>query len=84
MVGSIVREDQKKRVPGELVTTVIKHCLYGGSGEEEHRLSNRHAGDKVGETSTQRVQEEAFDRVVVERTVCIRNVETMVTGVEGC
>lgn len=54
------------------------------AGEEPYALACCHTSDKVGETCSKCIEEEAFKRMIVERTVCIRYVEAMVAGVEGC
>lgn len=84
VVGRVVARDVLKRVPGERVAAVVVDRFHHGPDEEEHAHAGRHHRDLVGQTGAQRVEEEALDRVVVQGAVGVRDVETVVTGVEFC
>jgi hypothetical protein len=62
---------------------VIIDSLDSREGEEPHGLAVCHAGDQESNSSASRVQEESLNRVVVESTEGIWNIETVMTGVEG-
>jgi hypothetical protein len=83
VVLGIVARQVLERIKGERVATVIVDGLDGGAGEEPHALACGHTGELVSERGAQRVQEEAFKGVVVECAVGIRNVQTVMTRMEG-
>ena len=82
VVSGIVGEDPVDRVVGECVTAVIKHCLDGRASEEPHRLSHCHAGKQIAQASTQGIEREPFDRVVVQSAVGIWHIETVMPRME--
>ena len=83
MVGGVVGENVVKRVVGKLVTAVVEDSLDGRSSEEPHGLAHCHSSKEVAETTTKSVKREALERVVVQGTVSVGNVETVVARVEG-
>jgi len=78
VVSSIVGEEPVNRVVGECVAAVVKNCLDSRTGEKPHGLSHRHACEQIAQTSTQRIEGETFERVVVQSAVGIWDVETVV------
>lgn len=78
MIGSIVGEDPVDRVVGKSVTTVIEDRFDGRSRKEPHGLTHCQAGKQVAQTSTQGIERESFDRVVVQSSVGIWHVKTVV------
>lgn len=84
MVGGIVARDELKRVPGEGISAVVINGLDGRKGEETGALEQRHARHLESDASTKGVEKEALNRVVVKGTIGIRDVETVVSGVESC
>ena len=83
VVGGIIREDPAERVVWEFIAAVVQDGLDGRSAEEEPGLSDSHTGDEVGKTGAKCVKEEALEGMVVESTVGVRYVQSVVTGVEG-
>ena len=64
---------------------MIINGLEGREAEEAHALANCHAHCLEGDASAESVQEESLKRMVVQSAVSIRNVQTVVAGVEsGC
>lgn len=82
MVSGVVRRDLLQRVPRELIATVVVDCLYCGHGEEPHALTSGHAGGQECHTGAGGIQQETFNRVVVQSTKSIWNVKAMVARVE--
>lgn len=84
VIAGVVAGDVLERVPRKGIATVVINSLDGAAGKEPHGLSAGHACEHVGNAGAQSVQKEALEGVIVESTVCIRYIETVVTGVEGC
>ena len=82
MVSGIVGEDPVDRVVGKSVTTVIEDRFDGRSRKEPHGLTHCQAGKQVAQTSTQGIERESFDRVVVQSAVGIWDVKAVMTRVE--
>ena len=61
---------------------MIIHGLQASEPEEEDLLSNGHHAGCFGEGSGEGIEEESFDGVVVEGSEGVRDVETVVVGVE--
>ena len=55
-----------------------------GAYEEYHSLTRCHACDLVCYASSECIEKETFERVIVESAKCVGDVEAMVTGVERC
>lgn len=83
MVSGVVGGEMLQWIPGEGIATVIIDSLDSREGEEPHGLAVSHAGDQESNSSASRIQEESLNRVVVESTEGIWNIETVMTGVEG-
>lgn len=81
IVGRIAAENLE-RVKREAVAGVVVDGLAGGEDEEEHRLADRETGDSLRKYSAERVEQEALDRVIVERAVSIRHVQPVMDRVE--
>jgi len=84
MVSGIVARDVLNRIPGKCISTVVVYGLDRREAEEGHALTGCETGDFVGDACTEGVEEEAFERVVVEGSVCVGDVEAVVSGVELC
>ncbi len=82
MVSSIVGEDPVDGVVGKCVTTMVQYRLNGRAGEEPHGLAHCQAGKQVAQASTQGIERESFDRVVVQSAVGIWDVKAVMTRVE--
>lgn len=61
---------------------MIIHRLQTREPKQQDLLSHGHHAGGLGEGSGQGVEEEPFDGVVVERSERVRDVETVVVGVE--
>ena len=77
-----VAGEQLERVEWEAVPAVIIDRLAGREDEEEHRLADREASDGFGKHGAERVEQEALDWMVVERTVSIGHVQPMMDRVK--
>jgi hypothetical protein len=81
VVGGIVARDVLQRIPWQRVSAVIVDCLDGRGGKEGNSLTCSHASDQVRKTGTGGIEEETLKGVVVEGTVCVRNVQSVVSRV---
>jgi hypothetical protein len=82
VVLGIVPKDRLEGIPPDIVSTVVVHRLDRAYPKEDDGLSDGHACCRVSQDGTERVQEEAFDGVVVESSKCVGDVETVVHRVE--
>jgi hypothetical protein len=82
VVLGIVPKDGLEGIPPDVVSTVVVHRLDRAYPKEDDGLSDGHPCCRVSEDGTERVQEEAFNRVVVERSKRVGDVETVVHRVE--
>lgn len=83
MICGVVRGDELQGIPRECVAAVIIHGFNSRKCEEAGALSDTHSGQFESNPSTERVQQEALKRVVVQSTVGIWDVESVVSGVES-
>lgn len=67
MVVSVVPTEHLKRVPWEVVSTVVVHGLERRDAKEEHGLSRVHSSERLCNGCSEAVQKEALNRVVVQR-----------------
>lgn len=81
VVGGI-SADHLERVERKTVPAVVVDSLAGREGEEEGGLSDGEARDGLGEHGAERVEQEALEGVVVERTKGVRDVEPVVYRVD--
>ena len=84
VVAGVVAGKVLKRIERQRVAAMVVYSLDRAAGEETHPLSGSHAGEFEREASAKGVKEEAFKGVVVEGAVGVRDVQTVVAGVEGC
>ena len=56
--------------------------LDGRTGEEPHGLPDSHTRYEVCKTSTKGVKEEAFKWVIVQSSIRVRHIQSVVTRVE--
>lgn len=82
MVRGIITREVLERIPGERVAAVVVDGFDGRAGEEPHALAGGQEGRFVGDAGAERVEEEAFERVVVEGAEGVGDVEAVVAGVE--
>ena len=85
VVLGVVAGNELKRIPWESVSAVIVDSLNCGHREEQNALAECHAGDLECDGGTKGIEKETLNRVVVESTIGVRHIETVVAGVEvGC
>ena len=84
MVTSIVRGYVLKWIPWQCITAVIIYGLECRASEKTHALTCRESNELVGKTGSNSVENKALYWVIVEGTVGIRYIQTMVTRVECC
>lgn len=82
MIRRIVAKEMLKRVEGKSEAAMVVDGFSGGDAEEHGSLSDRHSRCPMGNHRTQGVEDEAFERVVIESAVGVRTVETMMDGVD--
>ena len=81
MVGCIVCGDMLQRIPRKRITAMIINSFDCTASEKPHALSYSHTGCQVSDTSPKYVERKALERMIVESTVRIRDVESVVTNV---
>lgn len=84
MVGSVVVGNQLQWIPRELVAAMIIDGLERREAEEAHALADCHSHCLEGDASTKSIKEEPLERVVVQGSISVGNVQSVMTGVEGC
>lgn len=83
VIAGVVGSQSLQRVPGQGVAAVIVDCLESRSSEKPHSLPRVHTSKLVGDTGAKGIEQEALDGMIVESTVSVRNVETMMTRMDG-
>lgn len=83
VIRSIVRREMLQWIPRERIATVVVDGLDGRKCEKPHGLTIRHSRNKESDPGACGIQQETFDRVVVQGSKRVGNVETVVTRVEG-
>lgn len=69
-------------IPGKTVPTVVVDGFHSGKSEEEHGLTGGHSACCFGKNCADGVEDKALDRVVVERTKRVWDIQPMVPAVE--
>ena len=82
VVVGIVGSHELERVPWKLVAAVVIDSLQGGKHEQHNRLACGQTGDQLCDTSTNTVENEALNGVIVQSTVGVRHIEPVVHRVE--
>lgn len=82
MVVGVVRCEPLDRVERQLVTAVIVDRLQRRDGEEERRLTDGHERGGFRNRCAEGVEQESFERVVVQCAVCVRDIQAVVPRVE--
>lgn len=82
MVTRVIACDVLQRIPWKCISAVVIHCLDRGESEEQHPLTWTQTCDFIADASTKCIQEEAFEWMVIQSSECVRDVQTMVPGVE--
>jgi hypothetical protein len=62
---------------------MVIDSLDRGESEKDHTLSCRHSSNFICNASTEGIEQESFKGVVVESSVCVRNVESVMSGMES-
>ena len=83
VVASVVGRHVLEWVERKRVAAMIVDSFDGTASEKPHALTDGHAGNEIADSSAEGVEKKSFKWVVVERAVSIRNVETVVSGVES-
>jgi len=84
MVSGIIAGDVLEWIPWQCISTVIIDSLDGRGREKHHSLASCHARDLIANAGTESVEEESFERMVVEGSESIRNVKPVMAGVKCC
>lgn len=82
VVLGVVAGNELKRIPWESVSAVVVDSLDCGHGEEQNALAECHTGDLECDGGTKGIEKETLNGVVVESTIGVRHIETVVAGVE--
>ena len=78
MIARVVAVHKLQRVPREGEAAVVVNCLGGGEGEKESSLSHGHASQGFCKSSSEGVEKETLEGMIVQRAVCVGNGEAMV------
>ncbi len=57
---------------------MVVNRLNCGHSEENHSLASCHSCNFICDAGTKCIEEETFERMVIKRSVCVRNVQTVV------
>jgi len=82
MVLRVVPKDSLERVPPDLVPAMIIDRLDRAHGEQDDTLPDGHPRCRMSQHGTEGIEEESFERMVVERSESIWNVKFVVDRVE--
>lgn len=82
VVIRIVVKEQLTRIPPDLVSTMIIHRLGRRNGEKQGSLTDRQSNQLFRQYSSNRVHDQPFNRVIIQRAKSIWDVESMVDRVE--
>lgn len=82
VVSSIVGCDELQRIPGKMIATMIIDSFHCRTGKEAGALAHSHACHLKRNTSTERVQQETLERVIIQSPKSVRDVEPMVSRME--
>lgn len=83
VVNSVVGEDELEWVPRETVAAVVIHGLHGSEDIDKERLTRRELRYKPSNARSQRVEQEPFHGVVVQGTVRVWHIKSVVPRVES-
>ena len=83
MIISRIAAEHLERVPRERVSTMVVERLACRNNEEECRLSDRQARNEFCDGRAECIEAETFDRMVVQGSVGIGYVQSVMAGVEG-
>jgi hypothetical protein len=81
MVGGIIIGKDLKRVVGKTEAAVVVDGLERCQGEKYGSLANVKAGELVGQDRVNGVFDKSFERVIVQRSKGVRDVESVVARV---
>ena len=82
MVVRVIGKEDLKRIKWELVSTVIIHSFQSRDRKEQNSLPSGHPNHQLRQTSTNCIQHEPLQWAIIESTVGIWNIESMVNGME--
>lgn len=82
MIIGGIREEELEWIEGQSITAVIVYSLAGGKSENDDCLPSGHEGTCLGNDRTERIEDEPFQRVVVERAERIGHVEAVMHRVD--
>ena len=82
MIVGVIPKEYLERVERKTIPAVVIDSLHSREREEEGRLPDGHERDGRRDRSAEGVQDETLNWVVVQSTVGVRNVETVVPRME--
>lgn len=82
MIIRIVSCDHLERIVGQSITAMVVNRFECRKAEQQHGLACAHSSQRLSNGGTQRIEDEAFDGMVIKRTKSIWNVESVVDGVK--
>jgi len=53
---------------------MVVNSLNGRAGKEPHPLARRHERELVGDAGAEGIEEEAFERMIVQGAECVRDI----------
>lgn len=82
MIIRVVPEEMLERIPGKRESTMIIHSFQRRQGEEDNPLSQRHQSTSMSNSSSESIEDESFERMVVECTEGVGHVESVMPGMD--
>lgn len=83
MISGIIGCQMLQRIPRERISTVVINSFNSGECEIPHGLAIGHHRCQEPYSSPSSVKKESFNWVIVKSSKCIRDIKSVVSGVEG-
>jgi hypothetical protein len=82
VVGCVVIRNELQWIPWEMIPAVVVDCLDRGEAKEEKALARSHPSDFEGKTSSESIKQETFKGMIVQGSVCVGNIESVMSRME--
>lgn len=82
MIFCCISTHHLQRVQGKPVTTMVVDGFKGCKYEKDGRLPDRQTCNSFGDGCSQGVDQQSFNRVIVESAESVRDVEAVMDGME--
>jgi hypothetical protein len=71
MVARVIGSNVLQWIEWQCVTAMVVNSLDSGTSEEPHGLSAGHTADEISEPSSQCIQQEAFEWMIVQGSISV-------------